>query len=60
MRNLEQLIPEDERFTRIYRGQRELIDHFLGSHALTGAIESVTTGGGHFVSYRLAWTAQCC
>lgn len=45
MWNLERLIPEAERFTRIYRGQRELIDHILISHALTGAIESVTTGG---------------
>ncbi|WP_423059379.1 endonuclease/exonuclease/phosphatase family protein [Brevibacterium linens] len=42
---LEQPIPEEERFTRIYRGQRELIDHILVSHALTDSIESVTTGG---------------
>ncbi|WP_210602859.1 endonuclease/exonuclease/phosphatase family protein [Brevibacterium oceani] len=45
MWNLEQLIPEKERFTRIYRGQRELIDHILVSHALTDSVESVTTGG---------------
>ena len=45
MWNLELLIPEDERFTRIYRCQRELIDHILVSHALTDSIDSVTTGG---------------
>ena len=44
MWNLELLIPEDERFTRIYRCQRELIDHILVSHALTDSIDSVTTG----------------
>lgn len=50
MWNLESLIPEEERFTRIYRGQRELIDHLLVSHALTDSIESVTTGGADISS----------
>ena len=48
--DLELLIPEEGRFTRIYRGQRELIEHILVSHALTGAIGSVTTGGAKLSS----------
>ena len=50
MWNLEQLISEEERFTRIYRGQRELIDHILVSHALTDSVVSVTTGGADISS----------
>ena len=38
-------IPEEERWSRLYRGRRELIDHVLCSHTLIGAIESATTGG---------------
>lgn len=44
MWNLALLIPEPERFTRVYRGQGELIDHLLVSHALIGAVSEVTTG----------------
>jgi endonuclease/exonuclease/phosphatase family metal-dependent hydrolase len=32
--NLAQLIPEDERYSRINNGRRELIDHIFVSHAL--------------------------
>lgn len=42
--NLAPLIPEDQRFSRVYRGRRELIDHLLVSHALVGDVRSVTTG----------------
>lgn len=42
--NLAPLIPDNERFTRIYNGRRELIDHLLVSHALVNAVEAVTTG----------------
>ena len=39
------LIDESERWSRVYRGRRELIDHILVSHALIGAVEHATTGG---------------
>jgi endonuclease/exonuclease/phosphatase family metal-dependent hydrolase len=42
--NLAPLIPEDQRYSRIYRGRRELIDHLLVSHTLLEAISTVTTG----------------
>lgn len=42
--NLAPLIPEAQRFSRVYRGRRELIDHLLVSHALVGTVRSVTTG----------------
>lgn len=42
--NLAPLIPEDQRYSRIYRGRRELIDHLLVSHTLLEAINTVTTG----------------
>jgi predicted extracellular nuclease len=38
------LIPEPERYSRIYRGRRELIDHLLVSHALRDSVTAVTTG----------------
>lgn len=44
--NLAGLLPEDERFSRVYRGRGELIDHLLVSHALTEQVESVTTAFG--------------
>ena len=37
-------IPEAQRFSRVYRGRGELIDHLLVSHALVKAVETVTTG----------------
>lgn len=42
--NLAPLIPETERFSRVYKGRRELIDHLLVSRALVTAVETVTTG----------------
>lgn len=46
MWNLAPLIPQDERYSRVYQGRRELIDHLLVSKALVGKAKSVTTGGG--------------
>ena len=40
--NLAPLIPTDRRFSRIYRGRRELIDHLLVSRALLQRIHEVT------------------
>ena len=37
--NLAPLIPEDQRFTRVYRGRPELIDHVLVSHAIVRVVE---------------------
>jgi hypothetical protein len=42
--NLAPLIPEDQRFSRVYRGRGELIDHLLVSHVLVKAVRTVTTG----------------
>jgi endonuclease/exonuclease/phosphatase family metal-dependent hydrolase len=42
--NLGPLIPEEQRYSRVYRGRRELIDHLLVSHALLDAVTEVTTG----------------
>jgi len=43
--NLAPRIPIDQRYSRIYRGRRELIDHIFVSHALVGKIaeDHVTT-----------------
>jgi endonuclease/exonuclease/phosphatase family metal-dependent hydrolase len=41
--NLAPLIPPERRFTRIYRGRRELIDHVLASHAVVGRVTRVDT-----------------
>ncbi len=41
--NLAPLIPADRRFTRIYRGRHELIDHVLVSHALVDRVVRVDT-----------------
>ncbi|GAA1956441.1 nuclease [Nocardioides panacihumi] len=38
------LIDEAERWTRVYRGRHELIDHVLCSAALIGSVTEVTTG----------------
>ena len=43
--NLESLIPEADRFSRVYRGRRELIDHLLVSRAAVERVTSVATGG---------------
>jgi endonuclease/exonuclease/phosphatase family metal-dependent hydrolase len=42
--NLADLIPEERRFTRIFRGRRELIDHILASHALVAPLPTVDAG----------------
>jgi endonuclease/exonuclease/phosphatase family metal-dependent hydrolase len=39
-------IDEADRWSRVYRGRRELIDHVLCSHSLINAVEAATTGGG--------------
>lgn len=44
--NLAPLIPEEQRYSRVYRGRRELIDHLLVSHRLLDTVETVTTGTG--------------
>jgi endonuclease/exonuclease/phosphatase family metal-dependent hydrolase len=41
--NLAPLIPAERRYTRIYRGRRELIDHVLVSHALVGRVVRADT-----------------
>lgn len=43
--NLAPLIPAELRYSRIYRGRRELIDHLLVSHALLDTVAEVTTVG---------------
>lgn len=41
--NLAPLIPEDQRYSRIHRGRRELIDHILVSHVLLDEVVRVRT-----------------
>lgn len=43
--NLESLIPAEDRYSRIYRGRRELIDHLLVSRAAVTRVTAVATGG---------------
>jgi endonuclease/exonuclease/phosphatase family metal-dependent hydrolase len=42
--NLAPLIPEERRFTRVFYGRRELIDHILVSRALVSPLPEVDTG----------------
>jgi endonuclease/exonuclease/phosphatase family metal-dependent hydrolase len=44
--NLAPLIPAERRFSRVFRGRGELIDHILVSHALVRRVERVDTGAG--------------
>lgn len=44
--NLAPLIPEKRRFSRVFRGRGELIDHILVSHALVQRVEQLDTGPG--------------
>jgi len=37
------LIPEAKRFSRVFHGRRELIDHILTSHFLITNVAQVTT-----------------
>jgi endonuclease/exonuclease/phosphatase family metal-dependent hydrolase len=48
--NLAPLIPEAHRFTRVFNGRRELIDHILVSHRLVHASPQVDTGGAELPS----------
>jgi endonuclease/exonuclease/phosphatase family metal-dependent hydrolase len=41
--NLAPLIPEERRFSRVYRGRPELIDHIFVSHFLAGRVTAATT-----------------
>ncbi|MGV9366038.1 endonuclease/exonuclease/phosphatase family protein [Amycolatopsis sp. NPDC003731] len=41
--NLAPCIPADQRYSRIYRGRRELIDHIFVSHALLSPLPQVRT-----------------
>ena len=43
--NTAPFIAEEERWSRVYRGRRELIDHVLCSRALIGAVRCATTAG---------------
>ncbi len=43
--NLAPLIPEEQRWSRDYRGRRELIDHLLVSRAAVLRVTEVVTGG---------------
>ena len=48
MRNLAPLIPEERRFSQVYRGRPELIDHIFVSYLLairTTAVTTVTADG---------------
>jgi predicted extracellular nuclease len=42
--NLATLIPAERRFSCVFRGRGELIDHILVSHALVNRVEDVDTG----------------
>jgi predicted extracellular nuclease len=42
--NLAPRIPQERRFTRVFRDRSELIDHILVSHMLVNRIEHVDTG----------------
>ncbi|WP_331768308.1 endonuclease/exonuclease/phosphatase family protein [Embleya sp. NBC_00896] len=42
--NLAPRIPEEQRFSRVFEGQGELIDHILVSHALLARVDTVFTG----------------
>lgn len=44
--NLAPRIPEDQRFSRVYRGRGELIDHILVSRALLDGAQEVRTVAG--------------
>jgi predicted extracellular nuclease len=43
--NTAAFIPEEERWSPVYRGRRELIDRVLCSHALIRGVQGATTGG---------------
>jgi hypothetical protein len=43
MWNLAARIPAEQRFSRVFRGRRELIDHVFASRALLSPLPAVTT-----------------
>ncbi|MEV1021596.1 endonuclease/exonuclease/phosphatase family protein [Streptomyces sp. NPDC050264] len=45
--NVAPLIPEEQRFSRVYAGRRELIDHVFVTHELVGRITRAGTGVPH-------------
>jgi endonuclease/exonuclease/phosphatase family metal-dependent hydrolase len=47
MWNLAPLIPAGERFSRVFNGRHELIDHIFVSHALLGRVREVHTVTAH-------------
>jgi endonuclease/exonuclease/phosphatase family metal-dependent hydrolase len=51
--NLAPQIPPEHRYSRIFEGQRELIDHILISHALLTSLQSVDTQPNQVASITL-------
>ncbi|WP_425835200.1 endonuclease/exonuclease/phosphatase family protein [Streptomyces fractus] len=45
--NVAPLIPEEQRYSRVYAGHRELIDHIFVSHELLGHVVRAGTGVPH-------------
>ncbi|WP_338695440.1 endonuclease/exonuclease/phosphatase family protein [Streptomyces sp. Q6] len=45
--NVAPLIPEEQRYSRVYAGRRELIDHVFVTHALVGRVSRAGTGVPH-------------
>ncbi len=45
--NLAPLIPPEQRYSRVFRGRRELIDHIFTSHQLAHQPVQLGTGRGH-------------
>jgi hypothetical protein len=54
-------LPEDRRFSRVFNGRPELIDHILVTHALVHDVDSVTTGTADLpsVTKRPGRAARC-
>lgn len=44
--NLAPLIPDEQRFSRVHAGRKELIDHVFVTHALLARVEEAGTGPG--------------
>jgi endonuclease/exonuclease/phosphatase family metal-dependent hydrolase len=52
--NLTPLLAEPQRFTRVFRGRREVIDHIFASHVLAATMPAVSTAlaAGRLVDHR--------
>ncbi len=48
--NLAPLIPQERRFSRIFRGRGELLDHILVSHSLLSRVEHIDTAASDLPS----------